>query len=520
MRPIAVLLAIAIAVLGADGHKVTNYQEDRTTMVHLFEWKWNDIAKECEDFLAPRGYAAVQTPRSSIYLPNSWIIVNPQKFSRSKVSPIQENVVIGKRPWYERYQPISYEWSTRSGTEEEFRSMVKRCNQVGVRIYVDILLNHMSGNHENARGTGGSKADTFELHYPGVPYNRTNFHKICSVNNYQDAENVRNCELVGLHDLDQSQEYVRDKIATMLNKAVDAGVAGFRVDAAKHMYPKDLEIIYSRVKNLSVEHGFPSNSRPFIFQEVIDYGGEAVSKYEYNELAAVTEFKFGSELSNAFVGRNKLKWLANWGEAWGLLPRSDALVFIDNHDTQRSNGDTPITYKNSKLYKMAVAFMLAHPYGIPRVMSSFEFSDFENGPPADSKGNIISPKINEDNTCGNGWVCEHRWRQIYNMVGFRNYVRDEPDVSFWWDNGNYQISFCRGKKGFIAINADKVDLKQKLTVCLPAGVYCDIISGELGQDGKCTGKSVHVDGKGQADVVIGVGEDDGVLAIHGGARAS
>lgn len=28
--------------------------------VHLFEWKWTDIAKECERFLAPSGYGAVQ----------------------------------------------------------------------------------------------------------------------------------------------------------------------------------------------------------------------------------------------------------------------------------------------------------------------------------------------------------------------------------------------------------------------------------------------------------------------------
>jgi len=29
-------------------------------MVHLFEWKWDDIAKECENFLGPKGYAGVQ----------------------------------------------------------------------------------------------------------------------------------------------------------------------------------------------------------------------------------------------------------------------------------------------------------------------------------------------------------------------------------------------------------------------------------------------------------------------------
>lgn len=124
----------------------------------------------------------------------------------------------------------------------------------------------------------------------------------------------------------------------------------FRVDAAKHMWPEDLKVIYSRLKNLNSEHGFPPNARPYIFQEVIDYGGEAVSKYEYNSFGAVTEFKYGMEISNAMKGNNPLKWFVNWGEAWGLLKSQDALVFIDNHDTQRGNPNI-LTYKSSKLYK-------------------------------------------------------------------------------------------------------------------------------------------------------------------------
>jgi alpha-amylase len=74
------------------------------------------------------------------------------------------------------------------------------------------------------------------------------------------------------------------------------------------------------------------------------------------------------------------------------------------------------------LLQMAVAFMLAYPYGYPRIMSSFDFSNSDQGPPQDGDGNILSPIINSDNTCGNGWICEHRWTQIYNMVGFRNVV--------------------------------------------------------------------------------------------------
>lgn len=52
-----------------------NYAPGRNVMVHLFEWKWGDIAAECERFLGPNGYAGVQ------------------------VSPPTENAVIGWRPW-------------------------------------------------------------------------------------------------------------------------------------------------------------------------------------------------------------------------------------------------------------------------------------------------------------------------------------------------------------------------------------------------------------------------------------
>ena len=72
--------------------------------------------------------------------------------------------------------------------------------------------------------------------------------------------------------------------------------------------------------------------------------------------------------------------------------------------------------------QMAVAFMLAYPYGYPRIMSSFFFEDPKQGPPHDEKYNILSPVINPDGTCGKGWVCEHRWRQIFNMVEFMNVV--------------------------------------------------------------------------------------------------
>jgi alpha-amylase len=41
----------------------------RTAVVHLFEWRWDDIARECENFLGPKGFAAVMASISDEVTP-------------------------------------------------------------------------------------------------------------------------------------------------------------------------------------------------------------------------------------------------------------------------------------------------------------------------------------------------------------------------------------------------------------------------------------------------------------------
>lgn len=202
---------LSILITATFGQWDPHFVGDRQGIVHLFEWKWLDIADECETFLGPYNFGGVQT------------------------SVANENVVISGRPWYERYQPISYKLETRSGNEAEFREMVVRCQKVGVRIYVDVVFNHMAAPQPSspAIGTGGSEADPSDRLYPAVPYNKSDFNAPCSIENYNDAKQVRNCELAGLPDLDQGRTDVREKIAEFLNHLIDLGVAGYRVDASK-----------------------------------------------------------------------------------------------------------------------------------------------------------------------------------------------------------------------------------------------------------------------------------------------
>lgn len=510
MRLLLLLLALGLcwAQYAPNTHKC------RTSIVHLFEWRWADIALECERYLAPRGFGGVQ------------------------VSPPNENIIINNpfRPWWERYQPVSYKICSRSGNEDEFRDMVTRCNNVGVRIYVDAVINHMcgSGNSAGTNGVCESYVNPGNRDFPAVPYSAWDFNDgKCEsgsggIESYQDAAQVRDCQLSGLLDLALEKDYVRDTIADYLNRLIDMGVAGFRLDAAKHMWPGDIKAILDKLHHLNTTW-FCEGSQPFIFQEVIDLGGEAITSSEYFGNGRVTEFKYGAKLGTVIRKWNgeKMAYLKNWGEGWGFVPSDKALVFVDNHDNQRGHGAggaSILTFRDARMYKMAVGFMLAHPYGFTRVMSSYWWDqNFQNGqdvndwigPPNDN-GATKEVTINPDTTCGNGWVCEHRWRQIRNMVAFRNVARGQPFAN-WWDNDSNQVAFGRGNKAFIVFNNDDWALSTTLQTGLPAGTYCDVISGDK-VDGNCTGTLIQVNSDGTAHFSIDTSAEDPFIAIHIGAK--
>lgn len=196
-------------------------------------------------------------------------------------------MIIENRPWWERYQPVSYKLITRSGNEQDFADMVHRCNVVGVRIYVDIIINHMAANHEISVGTGGSIAYPEERRFPAIPFNDTHFNSpVCAIENWDDPIQMRNCELVGLRDLNQTNPFVREKTIDFLNRLIDMGVAGFRVDAAKHIWPADLEFIYKGLKSLPTRNGFEDGAYAYVAQEVIDVDSKRIKRDEYTALVS------------------------------------------------------------------------------------------------------------------------------------------------------------------------------------------------------------------------------------------
>lgn len=444
-----------------------------TTFVHLFEWNWQDVAQECEQYLGPKGYAAVQ------------------------VSPPNEHITGSQ--WWTRYQPVSYELQSRGGNRAQFIDMVNRCSAAGVDIYVDTLINHMAAG--SGTGTAGNSFGnkSFPIYSP------QDFHESCTINNSDygnDRYRVQNCELVGLADLDTASNYVQNTIAAYINDLQAIGVKGFRFDASKHVAASDIQSLMAKV-----------NGSPVVFQEVIDQGGEAVGASEYLSTGLVTEFKYSTELGNTF--RNgSLAWLSNFGEGWGFMPSSSAVVFVDNHDNQRGHGGAGnvITFEDGRLYDLANVFMLAYPYGYPKVMSSYDFHG-----DTDAGGPNVPVHNNGNLECfASNWKCEHRWSYIAGGVDFRNNTADNWAVTNWWDNTNNQISFGRGSSGHMAINKEDSTLSATVQTDMAPGQYCNVLKGELSADAKsCSGEVITVNSDGTINLNIGAWD---AMAIHKNAK--
>ncbi len=452
-------------------------------IVHLFQWNWDSVAAECTDFLGPNGYSGVQ------------------------VSPPQEHVVIpssegGEYPWWQDYQPVSYQIdNTRRGTAEDFEDMVDTCADQGVRIYVDAVINHMTGPQEgSSTGSAGTTWEQYE--YPDLfgdgeaSYTYDDFGPCYdTIENWDDKEEVQNCELLDLADLDTGSSHVQDQIVRYLNEMIELGVGGFRVDATKHIPEEHVEAIFAQLDDVPGWGG-----QPHVYHEVI--GDDTVPYTNYTDYGQITNFDYQRDVANRFADGN-IAELTDMDQ-YGDLTSEEAVVFIDNHDTQRS--EPTLTYVDGDRYYLATAFMLAHPYGTPVVMSSYDFQGNDaEGPPSigEVEGNPAG-WVTEDTDCsGSDWVCEHRDEAVSGMVSFRNAVSG-TDLTERATDGSDRVAFDRGEVGFAAFNASGDTWELTAETSLPDGTY-DNVAGSGGatvSDGQVTA-TVPADGA----LALQVGEE-------------
>ncbi|CUA73315.1 alpha-amylase [Rhizoctonia solani] len=416
---------------------------DKKVVVQMFGWNWKSIASECEQSLGPGGIGYVQ------------------------VNPPQEH--LSGDQWWVDYQVVSYQLQSKRGSRSDFAEMVGRCKNAGVKVSVDIIWNHMSGV-ENGVGTAGTQFSHYN--YPGL-YGWNDFHH-CGLTNNDDIQNwgnreqIWNCELVNLADLNTGSVGVQNKLAAFSNDLLSLGVDGFRIDAAKHMHPNDIDAIMKKL----------SRRPSYISQEIVDTSGSMVGMY--TGIGDVQEFRYPEALKAAFGGGGIAGLRGIENRSW--LLSTSANVFVTNHDQER--GGNALTYKWGSTYILAHVFMLSYPYGTPTILSSYTFDDNNAGAPNGAWGACSGAGG------ANGWLCQHRWTAIAGMIKFYNKVGTNG-LNKWVQGSNQQIAFGRGNAGFVVINNEDSAWTRTFQTSLPSATYCDVITGAKSGN-SCTGGKVTV----------------------------
>lgn len=401
--------------------------------VQLFQYNWRSVARECTEVLGPNDFAFVL------------------------LSPAQEH--IRGEQWWTSYQPVSYRLDSKLGSREEFVEMVETCSEQGVQVIADAVINHMAGIDG---GTGVAGTDFSHYEYPGL-YGHDDFHHCDltpdgNIHNYRDQEQVQTCNLSNLADLATGEPHVQDTIAGFLDELLDVGVAGFRIDAAKHMHVDDVATVLDKV-----------DGDPVVVSEVIRGGGEPVQPEDYLDVGSVFAFAFARDIAGIVHG-GSLGLAVDLRE--GTVPSDRAWTFVTNHDTER--GHQTLTYRDGDKFRLASLLMMATDYGTPVLYSGYAFTDRDAGAP--QTDGMVDDVVcaTSDEPADGEFICLHE--QEVAMAAWRAQVGDAPVENPVWGDG--VLMFDRGEVGFVAFSRNDESSTLTVETSLPDGNYCDVLGDD------------------------------------------
>jgi len=150
---------------------------------------------------------------------------------------------------------------------------------------------------------------------------------------------LNNGWLVGLSDLNTEKDYVRDRIATYLTDLIGIGFSGFRIDAAKHIYPDSLSQIFKKFKTKLGGGDLPDD---FITYLEVILGGEAgllmCNDGDYNFGKSFEGKMKAAGLSDSDIAKVKI-WSSDYPKEFPIcgywaIPAERLAVQNECHDDQ------------------------------------------------------------------------------------------------------------------------------------------------------------------------------------------
>jgi len=271
------------------------------------------------------------------------------------------------------------------GTMNEFESLLRECHNMGLRLIMDLVVNHTSDEHawflESKKSRDNPKRDWYIWQPPkngSVPNNWTSAFG-GSAWEYDQSSGEYYLHLFSKKqpDLNWRNPHVREAVFTMMNWWFEKGIDGFRMDVINQIvksegYPDNPEAAHP--DDNFVPGGSHIFNRPPIHEYLRDMNRQVLSRFDcftIGETHCVTPqqaleytaedrheldvvFQFGQMKSCGDLPVLK-KEIAQWYEAF--KGRSWNTVALNCHDIPRFLGNLPITEQNRPLAAKLLALL-------------------------------------------------------------------------------------------------------------------------------------------------------------------
>ena len=400
-------------------------------ILHTWCWSFKTIKEHMKE-IAEAGFSAIQTsPISQCKVGDG---------GGMQLQDTDDSVDNGK--WYYHYQPTDFVIGNyQLGTKDEFKAMCDEAHKYGVKVIVDAVLNHLSGDKTV------------------ISENITNiqnpFHTMGEVTNYNDREQVTQGKLLGLTDLNTQNEEIQQYELKYLKECVEAGADGFRYDGAKHIeLSTDDESFASDFWEVVLNNG-----SKFQYGEILQGGSDKITAY--SKIMNVTASKYGEILRDCVLNGDISAGALTDFAVNGISP--DRIVtWVESHDNYCNDGNWKNMDKTQ--IKQAWAIICARNGGTPL------FFDRPSG--ASDKAQWGDNKIG---AMGDTFFKD---KEVVAVNQFRTAMIGEEETLSNPEEDMSMLMIERGKKGFVIVNTDNKDkeLSNTATV-LPDGKYKDDVSG-------------------------------------------
>lgn len=230
------------------------------------------------------------------------------------------------------------------GTNADFTSFVAAANERGIEIITDLVLNHVSIEHawfQEALANPGSPYRDYFIFSPTDPAYPGSFgQEVWFPTPAGDAFYYATFGK-GLPDLDYRNPAVtREAEAVARFWIEEMGVAGFRLDAIKHLIENGPEQENTEETHawLRTFGAFLTSIRPDIYSvgEIFNASAFMLSDYLPDQLTAYFQFEFGPQILQAAQNGLGGSLAYTIGDSVDRIPDQRFAPFLTNHDQTRS----------------------------------------------------------------------------------------------------------------------------------------------------------------------------------------